>query len=242
MSFLKKIFSKKDTLSDQRIIVFGDSHSRAFSLNPNFFPIFLGAGKKNNFINEENYDLVKNSVFKALGNIENKYIMFCLGEPDTRYYLGLGWYPWEGKREFELADFRPNIGESFSRYIKLLHELKREFDKEFIVFNITPSMRIDQNKMVNYYNKLLKDASVENDYTFIDINEKIYSNNESIIDQQYYSDTVHLNTRVQILVEDFLIKKGFVTTKGFDKEIDISAEQLQAKYKYDKRFGCYVLK
>ena len=108
MRSLKALFNrflpKKELKVDDQIIVFGDSHSRAFSYNPNFLPFFIGAGKQNNFINDENAKRVEDSLRTALKGLEGQKVMFCFGEPDTRHWLGLGWYPWEGKREFDLDD------------------------------------------------------------------------------------------------------------------------------------------
>jgi len=249
MSVLRKLLNSilpkknSDLLIEDQIIVFGDSHSRAFSFNPNFMPFFIGAGKENNFINDENAKRVEGSLRKALSGLDGKKVMFCFGEPDTRHYLGLGWYPWEGKRLFELDDFRPSIDESVKRYSKMIKNLRKDFSNEMLVFNATPSTRSDQNEITDYFNAGMKKAceSIQG-VLFIDINSKIYVDTEELIDQQYYSDTVHLNNKIQILVEDFLLGKGVINQRGYDSELKFSHKKVQSKYEYNEQFGCYVLK
>ena len=112
-----------------------------------------------------------------------------------------------------------------------------------LVFNATPSIRSDQNEITDYFNAGMKKAceGIEG-VLFIDINSKIYVDTEELIDQQYYSDTVHLNNKIQILVEDFLLGKGVINQRGYDSELKFSHKKVQSKYEYNEQFGCYVLK
>lgn len=245
VKLIQRFFRKDQTeidIENNQIIVFGDSHSRAFSLNPNFIPFFIGAGKEHNFINEENAEKVSTKLDQAMEGLDEQTVMFCFGEPDTRHFLGLGWYPWEGKREFEIDNFRPHVDRALERYSSVIKRLKEKYKNEILIFNVTPSIREEQNRIVNYYNSALKEIVSKIDgVTFIEINDKIYTSEDEIIDQQYYSDTVHLNNKIQILVEDFLLSKGLITKKGYDEDVSFSHKKVQSRYKYDKRFGCYVL-
>mgnify|MGYP006145144089 CR=1 FL=1 len=95
--FLKSILSKRKLINlDNKIIVFGDSHCRAFSNNENFMPIFTGEGKKHCFINDVTAKNTEKAILSALQNFKNTTsVILYFGEPDTRYYLGKGWKPWE---------------------------------------------------------------------------------------------------------------------------------------------------
>ena len=55
MRKMLKIFRKNRLKSNGQIIVLGDSHSRSFAHNQNFFPVFLGAGKHHNFISSRKF-------------------------------------------------------------------------------------------------------------------------------------------------------------------------------------------
>ena len=241
---IRNLFSSKSNKLDisNKILVFGDSHSRAFALNPNFLPIFIGAGKLNNFINEENAGRVQNSVIKACNELKPKDVILCFGEPDTRYFLGLGWYPWENKREFTLEDYKPSVLESIERYKAFLEKLKELISGTIMVFNVTPSIRTEQNVIVDFFNISMQKACSEIEVLFIDVNNDIYSKDSDIIKQEYFSDTVHLNNRIQILAEDFLLKNKIIESRGYQEDAAFEHSDIQSKFKYDKRFGCYVLK
>lgn len=245
LKIFRSIFQSKSTkisIDSHQIIVFGDSHSRAFSLNPNFIPFFIGAGKEHNFINEKNAIKVKAKLWKAMSGLDHQNVMFCFGEPDTRHYLGYGWYPWEGEKVLEIDDFKPHVDKAIERYYQMIEDLSEKFDNHILIFNVTPSIRERQNEIVDYYNLIIKNkVSKLEGVTFVGINDEIYTSGEELIDQQYYSDTVHLNNKIQILVEDFLIENGFLKERGYQKEVNFSHKKVQSSYKYDKRFGCYVL-
>ena len=93
--FFKKNAPK--TIDNQFIYAIGDSHTRAFSFNKNFLPLFIGAGKSHCFINDKNMKNVRNKIYKITKKLNQATVILVLGEPDTRYYLGKGWYPWEDK-------------------------------------------------------------------------------------------------------------------------------------------------
>ena len=55
----------------------------------------------------------------------------------------------------EIEDFRPYIDQSFQRFIKCYEYLEKKTNCNYLVLNITPSPRIAQNLIVNYFNDLL---------------------------------------------------------------------------------------
>lgn len=240
------ILNKKKSISipkspHEPIYVIGDSHTRAFSYNPNFLPLFIGAGKEHCFINDKTYKNIKKKSYNIVKQLDNAKVMFTLGEPDTRYYLGKGWYPWDNKVEFTVKDFKPLIDKSLSRYKKLLLFLKKNTNNAYIIFNIPPSIREEQNEIVEYFNTGLESFCKQNGFLFISVNDKLYSN-ESIVSEKYYGDTVHLNKNVQPLVEDILIKEELLVSSKFDEEVVWDHTQVQNSYEFNEKFGCYTLK
>lgn len=80
------------------MIALGDSHTRAYGRNPHFTLIFLGPGKVNNFVDWANVDSMLDKCHRIEAALSPKEVIFCLGEPDTRYALGLRWNPWSSDR------------------------------------------------------------------------------------------------------------------------------------------------
>ena len=234
-----RIRDKVDLKKDDVIAVLGDSHSRAFSFNENFFPIFLGPGKTMNFVNDQNLNQLKSAVSKALSALEVDRLILYLGEPDTRYFLGKGWYPWEPKEDYKV-DVSGAIDASMKRYSSLLDSLPA--DKEFVILNVTPSRREEQNKIVDIYNKELALLSSSRNIPFIQINSEIYSDDDLLIKDKYYSDHVHMELSIQELVEEKLLELGWIKNRKYNQGTAISNAAVKEKYQYDKRFGCYVLK
>lgn len=182
-----KLFIKKIEKFDlqNKIAVIGDSHSRSFSYNKNFVPFFLEEGKKNNFINKQNFKFVKKKTLKLLNSIKcNKTILF-FGEPDSRYLQGKGWYPWEVQKAEEV-DITKGIEESTDRYIKLINSVSRRVD-EVIVMNVIVTAYSEQNKITKEYNECLKNKLRGTDVHFIEIN-KMLLNDKNEIKDEYKGD------------------------------------------------------
>ena len=73
------------------------------------------------------------------------------------------------------------------------------------------------------------------------INEAVYLP-ENNIDESFLSDTVHLNNKIQPLVEKQLQTLGLIEESGFNQQIDWDHGEVQGQYVYNERFGCYTLK
>ncbi len=222
------------------ICVLGDSHSRAFAHNSNFFPMFLGAGKEHNFISEENAARVASKIPAVLSHIKSlKEVIFVLGEPDTRYYTGQGWYPWESTLDPDITGYQAKVNSSVTRYETMLKSLQKTIRFEPVIFNVTPSQRILQNVVVDHYNEQLKQMCGSNGYRFIYINDKLYSGDANIIHDKYYGDNVHMNNKIQPLIEEVLTSYGLIETSGYDKEFNWSHAGVMKEFAFDKKFGCY---
>lgn len=236
-------FKKSKKIHTDKILVLGDSHSRAFSFNPNFFPIFLGPGKEMNFVNDKNLKLLEKSILRVLKTFnltaDSKIILY-LGEPDTRFYLAGDWYPWK-QEELELDEnYKEKVRDSIIRYEKLLDTIIGKISNP-IIMNVTPSRRTEQNKVVDYFNAKLAELCSTRGFEFLDINNSIYSNDEKVIQDVYYLDQVHMNTRIQVLVEKRLMDLAYIESPAYSKT-ELTNEEIQGKYGFDKRFGCYTLK
>jgi lysophospholipase L1-like esterase len=222
------------------IYAVGNSHTRAFSYNANFFPMFIGSGKTHSLIDGTGLENLKLSLDVALKSISNQKVMLVLGEPDARYCLGKGWYPWEGKVEFLVDDFRPLVDASFVRYKQLIQYLKSKYKNTYMILNVTPVAAVEENLIVNYFNDLLRTYCASENLVFIEINEKLYTE-EGYVDPQYLGDSIHLNNKIQPLVEDFLLSRKLIQKPYYQQEVDWDHAAVQGKYKFSKKFGCYVI-
>jgi hypothetical protein len=224
------------------ILVVGDSHTRAFAGNPNFTPMFAGAGKENCFVNEETCAIVQRNLFTMLEKLKwEGPIMLFYGEPDTRFYLGKGWYPWQATGRDKMLFHTFRVRKSFVRYCKLIEECRKRYSNQIIILNVTPSSRVNQNKMVDYFNSLLKKYAGRHGLLFVDINEQVYSDASRVVQKKYEADTVHLNNNIQPLVENVLIKHGLIETSGFNSSAEWNHEEMMKKFVFDEKFGCYRL-
>ena len=229
--------------------IIGDSHSRSFSHNNNFIPLFLGQGKEFNFTSDHCFTNVLNSTKKLVKKLDEENcngFIFNLGEPDARFYLGLGWYPWKEVSEptINYDELEIKIIESIARYESFLKRIRDESTLPFFVLNIVPSNRSAQNKIVDLLNNRLEEMvnRVENT-RFISINEFIYFNdNRDAIKDEYVSDHVHLNNRVQVLVENYLLNLGFDLKHDSNENLIWDNKHIQEEFIFNKEFGCYIMK
>jgi len=230
-----------------KIWVIGDSHARAFSYNDNFIPFYIGEGKEHCLLSDQR---LSNLIVKVLNIVKEvkaqDSIILFLGEPDTRFYLGRGWKPWKKKLRFPKLRYpirgRSKLKKSFKRYCQLINEVKNKTNARLLILNITPSNRKDQNKLVNYFNKLLlKFCSKEQKVEFVYINTTIYNPKTKTVKEEYYGDPVHLNMKLQLPVENWLIGKGIIKRSFYNEESTMDKKKLRENFKFNDRFGCYTL-
>lgn len=226
------------------IYVIGDSHTRSFSFNENFVPLFLGQGKEINFTCDENFFKIKNATLNLLTNFNNDAtLIFFIGEPDTRFYLNVGWYPWDNIEKASTQNYIENISKSVFRYNNFLAVIKQKFNGKIFVLNIIPSNRKLQNVIVDEYNKQLKSCCISHDIIFLDVNNDIYiDGHHEMIKEEFISDPVHLNNKLQVLVQNSLIKYGLKLSNRFNESIKWDNSEVQKKFYFDEKFGCYKMK
>ena len=81
----------------------------------------------------------------------------------------------------------------------------------------------------------------EKDVEFININTTIYNPETKTVRGEYYGDPVHLNMKLQLLVENWLIGKGIMEKSFYDEENKMDRKKIKKNYKFNDRFGCYTM-
>jgi hypothetical protein len=238
------LFSELDFKKNKPIYILGDSHVRCFSFNKNFIPMFVGEGKKHNFINDHNYNNVLTKTLKILRTIPNNFIVLFFGEPDTRFLLGKGWTPWDtklpddesGKMFFE----KTSVDECLKRYRNLIEECLKLKISQLLVLSVSPSIREEQNRIVKMYNKKLHDLCKELKIDFINIEDDILNNEK--LNMEYYGDPVHLNNKIQLNLEHSLINKKILKKSFFNSGFKWNNKEVQNEYVFNEQFGCFIQK
>lgn len=178
------------------MIVLGDSHTRAYGGNPHFTPIFLGPGKVNNFVDWANVDSMLDKCHRIEAALSPKEVILCLGEPDTRYALGLGWNPWSSDR---LPDQSNHIflDKCAERYLDFYKELVTAFGWTIYVQNVALTQSPSQCRYIEYYNQILANQLGER---FIEFNSRIKTESGTI-HPEYAWDQIHANNKICQFVE-----------------------------------------
>ncbi len=226
------------------IYVIGDSHTRSFAFNDNFIPLFLGQGKEINFTSNENAIKIKQLSSNLMTHInENDSLILFIGEPDTRFYLNAGWYPWDSLDLVNAKNYIENVEKSISRYHRYISLIKQKFKGKLFVLNVIPSNRALQNVIVDEYNKQLKIICDLEEINFLDVNNTIYADykHESIRDE-YISDHVHLNHKLQVQVQQKLKDFDLELPDNFNGSVKWDNSEVQKKFYFDEKFGCFKLK
>lgn len=234
-------FFTKSKIDPTSLLVLGDSHCRAYAFNRNFVPLFLGMGKTHCFISKETEQILKKDTAKAMQAIPGNRVLLVLGEPDTRYYLGKGWYPWKNELQPIIKNKSELVTQSIVRYERYLRWLRLNYNNEFIVCSVVPTIRKQQNEICDLFNQELRNICSFLQLSFIDINNYLYQS-PGILNRKYAGDEVHLNQYIQPFVEKELIRIGYLTESYFDPEQKLENQALKSQFKYSRRFGCYVLK
>jgi hypothetical protein len=206
------------------VLVVGDSHVRAYGMNPFFSPVFLGSGKEINLLDWGKVDEVIMRITKVVEVFNSNSILLCLGEPDTRYALGCGWTPWNSRWPKDRDNF-PLIDRCFVRYVTLVKELNESLGRAVFVQNIVLTQDPVQCNYIDYYNKNLSRAL---GHHFIEFNSHIRSDDGSI-NRNFSWDTVHANNRISRFVESYF---DFDGTRDHIIENDVMKRHMK---KYDFR-------
>lgn len=237
---------KDENINLNHLLVFGDSHARSFRGSQKYLPFFMGPGKKNCFISDQTYNHLKRNLLRVLSEV-NPFtsIMFCFGEPDTRYYLGKGWQPWLSTETECVANIEKKIYASFSRYSNLINTISSDFDFQIYVLCVIPSIRKTQNLYVKRFNLLLREYLERTpDIYFIDIEDHLLDGN-GCLKQEFQADPVHANSAIQDLVDSNLMEIELCQNKlTYDNGVK-NAKNLDFIEKYfvfDQSFECYRYK
>jgi hypothetical protein len=76
---------------------------------------------------------------------------------------------------------------------------------------------------------------------FISINTIIYNPKTKTVREEYYGDPVHLNMKLQLLVENWLIEKGILGKTFYDEENKMDKKTIKKNYQFNEKFGCFTL-
>lgn len=216
---------------NRQIIVIGDSHSRSFGGSDYFIPIFMGAGKFNNFTNENFRKITNKKLLEIMSNFKkDDYFLLTLGEADCRWNTYGSWYPSKTAKKPK-NEITNSVSNSVSNFKKSILNIKSLY-KNLIIYNVIPHMRDDQNTTNQIWNKNISTFCEENDLFFCDIyNEVLKDLNSHLLqlDNNRGIDPIHLSTSIQKLV----IKKLQITEKP--EKILIN----NTRFSFNERFKCF---
>ena len=239
--------NKQEKSETNKIAVIGDSHTRAFAFTNIFLPFFLGSGKEHCFINNRKARNVSNKSKKLINTIKKElgiqtYIL-VFGEPDARWLLGKGWYPWKKKIYNPLIYYKrwKLIEENCYRYINLIKELS-QLDIDLIIYGNTSIYNQEQVKLARRWNQLLYDFCQCNKITFVNVLEEII-NEEDQVKKEYANDISHASQAVLPLVIKKIQFRGKLPknlTMKIDKEND--HKELKSSFIYNEKFGSFISK
>ena len=173
----------------KKIIVAGDSHTRSFALRKNLIPVFLGPGKEINLSSHNLHKVEKKlkQLIKKIKNIDYDLFLF-LGEPNVRYQLEKGWYPFKDKTTQSVVNHK-YLKECADNYVKLAQSFNAKL--------ITPTSAYNKSvKGLKYFNKYL--CSVNN-VNVIDVFSKTIKSEkvrEEFLFENLIEDPIHLNMKI----------------------------------------------
>ena len=236
--FRKKGIKKQFGLAEEMTFVVGDSHARAFAHNRNFFPVFLGPGKTVNFTSDTCAKNLEEKMLKALKSFKAKRVLTCFGEPDTRWLLGRGWYPWDENETLRVVDTEAEINAAVALHRGALLKLK-DAAYEVACLSVTPSERVDQNRVVVAYNEKLRAMCQDVGVLYLEITRSILQEDLKV-DPAYCGDHVHMNNQIQPLVERLLIGHNWLKESQYEQEFEWDTKAVQSEYVFNEKFGCFV--
>lgn len=211
----------------RQIIAIGDSHSRSFGGSDYFIPIFMGAGKFNNFTNENVAKITEKRLWHVMSHFKkDDYFLLAFGEPDCRWNTYGSWYPSKPAKKP-----KNKIINSISNFKNMILKIKSSY-KNLIIHNVIPHRRVDQNATNQIWNKNISTFCEENDLFFCDIYDEVLNDLESHLvelDRGRGIDPIHLGNSIQELV----IKKLQITKKPEKIIMDNSS------FKFSKKFKCF---
>lgn len=173
-----------------RILILGDSHTRAYAYREGIYPFFMGPGGTINLKHGKRVIEDKsNNVLAKFGLQNDDWVFFHLGEPDCRLQLGHGWHP------HKLKGIKSKVNEKFldecvSNYRQVLKGVRHE---NVGVIGATTAYQ-PAIAAVQYFNRRLQPrVSV-----FVDIQSLVLVDGEvreEYRDPNHTYDPIHLNSK-----------------------------------------------
>ena len=204
----------------KKLIIIGESHTRAFAYRENVLPFFMGNGKNIN-LNTKNILTINNKIKTILSTInkENSIIFLFLGEPNCRYPLKNSWDPhWD--EILKKKTVKPLVDvEHMTKCIENLSEI----DLSNIDYILTPTGAYDPViPALNKFNELLRDKFKDK---VIDIFSNTIDDDLKVLDiykaKNWVKDPIHLNSKIS---EDLLLilknKNLINSVKDYKSKVD----------------------
>lgn len=152
-----------------------------------------------NFIDWENVDALLSKCEKINKIVRPSTVILCMGEPDTRYAMGLGWQPWSSFRSKDTNNYA-FLEKCSHRYLTFVREISEKFGWTVYVQNIVLTQDPIQCGYIDFYNEKL---AAELGDRFIAFNDELRASN-GVIALDYSWDAIHANNRICKFVETHL--------------------------------------
>lgn len=178
-----------------KFYVLSDSHSRSFAYNDLFIPLFIGPGKTNLFLTDQQF----NNTFNKIKVISSRFkprskIIFALSEPNFRFY------------NEDRETFSENENEICELIVKRQHQVVEFlFSKGFEVFwmEAIPRRDLDYSKIAVIYNAKLNKYKDSNSFKILNFFKDTTNENLTIKDK-YFGDFIHCNYELGNLIANKL--------------------------------------
>ena len=186
---------------DQKILVIGDSHVRAFSYNNHFIPLFIGPAAFNNFLTAETANHLKQKIAGLLSRVRDnhpKVLLLFSGDVEHTARKSAGYSGHEAQI----------IKESSSRYCEVFGELTEQFHGVEIIISATlPGSKTIYKQYQDLYNDHLRTFCQKANVKFLDVNDEI-SDEIGLLKYPYKADFAHISYRAtRFFIQDLLTKK-----------------------------------
>jgi len=224
------------------IAVIGDSHTRSYACNSAFTPLFIGPGKENNFIDEASANTYLKRATKVLQQLRVNTVLLLFGEPDARYSLGCGWYPWDHRNETSGQQRGPKFDPipHVERMERVYNKLAERFSSTtFFVPTIHPVGFEAENVPIKALNDALRYRMSD---VIIDVWDRLYINDRAV--PGLLADQVHATDYIQKPVFEKICEKKVLSILFAERDASVrwNAAEIQKRFKYNSRFKCFTMK
>jgi len=176
-----------------------DSHSRSFSYNNAFIPLFIGRGQKNLFLTDgllrSTAEKITSIVTLLKGGVP---IIFALNAANLKFHL---------RDSYKTLDEGDAVIEKIvGRQLKLFEQFCKS-DRKVYITTAFPKEDAAYTRLAKLYNSELLSQAELSIVTVIDFFEKITHGNGQIL-EDYNADFVHCNAKVGDIVAGMLGEKN----------------------------------